>query len=138
VASLESGAMADYTITNLKRDVDDMAPQFGLEEIEARFARDALDCQNFGLSYQRLDPNARNSFGHRHKEQEEVYVVLEGAGRVKLDDDIQEVAPWDAVRVAPATIRCFEAGPDGLAFVAFGAPNTKGQDVEMIPGWWSD
>src|SRR5215218_9072100 len=85
--------MANYTIKNLKRDVEDMAPQFGLEEIEARFARDILDCQNFGLSYQRLEPNARNSFGHRHNEQEEVYVILDGGGRVKLDDDIRDVTP---------------------------------------------
>ena len=71
-----------------------MAPQFGLEEIEARFARDILDCHNFGLSYQRLEPNARNSFGHRHKQQEEVYVILDGAGRVKLDEDIRDVTQW--------------------------------------------
>jgi mannose-6-phosphate isomerase-like protein (cupin superfamily) len=130
--------MNDYTIKNLKGDVEDMAPQYGLSEIEARFARDVLDCRNFGLSYQRLEPNARNAFGHRHREQEQVYVILEGGGRVKLDEDIRDVERWDAVRVGTDTIRCFEAGPDGLTLIAFGAPKTEGQDAELIPGWWSD
>jgi mannose-6-phosphate isomerase-like protein (cupin superfamily) len=130
--------VTDYTIKNLKGDVDDQAPQAGLTGLEARFARDVLDCQNFGLSYQRLEPDVRNPFGHRHREQEEVYVILEGGGRVKLDDEIRDVRLWDAVRVGKDTIRCFEAGPERLAFLAFGAPKTSGRDAEMIPDWWSD
>jgi len=131
--------MGDYTIKNLRTDVDDAATTFGLApDLEARFARDSLDCRNVGLSYQRLAPNFRVSFGHRHREQEEVYIVVDGGGRVKLDDEIRDVGPWDAVRVARNTVRCFEAGPDGLTLIAFGAPKTDGNDAELIPGWWSD
>ena len=131
--------MADYTIKNLRTDVEDAAPSFGMApDVEARFARDPLECRQLGLSYQRLAPNARMPFGHRHAQQEEVYVVLEGSGRVKLDDDIRELGPWDAVRVGNETMRCLEAGPEGMAFVVFGAPKTPPGDAEIVPGWWSD
>jgi mannose-6-phosphate isomerase-like protein (cupin superfamily) len=131
--------MSDYTIKNLKRDVENSAEKFGLAPaIEARFARDPLECQKFGLSYQRLSPNTRFPYGHHQNEQEEVYVVVEGGGRVKLDDDVRDLEEWDAVRVGKDTIRSFEAGPEGMAFVAFGAPRTESQDAEMIPNWWSD
>jgi mannose-6-phosphate isomerase-like protein (cupin superfamily) len=131
--------VADYTIRNLRDDVEDMAPKFGLSpSVEAHFARDLLQARNLGLSYQRLAPNARSPFGHRHKEQEEVYVILEGSGRVKLDDDVREVEPFDAVRVGKDTVRCFEAGPDGLALIAIGAPNTGPGDAELIQNWWTD
>ena len=131
--------MSDYTIKNLLTDVDNAAEQFGLApDVEARFARDPLDAHTFGLSFQRLASNARFPYGHQHKTQEEVYVVVEGSGRVKLDDEVQDLRQWDAVRVGKDTVRSFEAGPDGLAFLAFGAPKTETQDAEMIPGWWSD
>lgn len=131
--------MADYTIRNLKTEVEDAAPAFGMAPaVEARFARDPLECRNMGLSYQRLAPDARMPFGHRHREQEEVYLVVEGNGRVKLDDDVCEVGRWDAVRVGRETMRCFEAGPEGLAYVVVGAPKTTPNDAEMVQGWWSD
>jgi mannose-6-phosphate isomerase-like protein (cupin superfamily) len=131
--------VSDYTIKNLLREVDNAAEQFGLApDIEARFARETLGCQKFGLSFQRLSPSTRFPYGHHHNEQEEVYVVVEGSGRVKLDDDVHELGQWDAVRVGKDTVRSFEAGPDGMAFLAFGAPKTETQDAEMIPGWWSN
>ena len=128
--------MTGYTIRNLK-DVEDAAPKFGLApDVEARFARDALEAQSTGLSYQRLAPNVRQTFGHRHAEQEEIYVVLGGSGRIKLDDDVVDVGPLDAVRMAPETMRCLEAGPDGLEVLAF-SPRRGANDAEMTAGWWS-
>ena len=80
--------MAGHTIVNLK-EIEDMAPQFGFApDLEARFATGALGLEKSGLSYQRLAPDFRMPFGHRHKEQEEVYVIVSGGGRVKLDDEI--------------------------------------------------
>jgi uncharacterized cupin superfamily protein len=125
-----------YTIANLKDDVEDQAPKFGHSpDLEARFAGGALECEQLGLSYQRLAPNVRMPFGHRHKEQEEVYVVVEGSGKVKLGDDVAEVRQWDAVRVAPDTVRTFEAGPDGLVLLALGATAVAAGDVEMTDAW---
>lgn len=129
--------MAGWTIRNL-REVEDMAPGFGLSAMgQSRFARQALECERVGVSLFRLEPGVRQPFGHRHAEQEEVYVALAGSGRVKLDDEVAELRPLDAVRVAAGTIRCFEAGPEGLEYLAVGSPGGA-NDVEMIQGWWSD
>jgi mannose-6-phosphate isomerase-like protein (cupin superfamily) len=125
-----------YALRNLK-DVDDAAPAFGLAgKLEARFARKALDAKNVGISYQRLQPNTRIPFAHRHKTQEEIYVVLSGSGRAKLEDEIVELRAWDALRVDKETTRGFESGPDGMELLAIGAPVGEGNDAEMVNDWW--
>ena len=125
-----------FTHTKLT-DVKDSAPEFGMEDVqEARFAKDALDAERTGLSHLRLKPERRTPFGHKHDEAEEVYVVIAGSGRLKLDDEIVEVERLDAIRVAPEVIRAFEAGPEGIEVLAVGARHDG--DGETIPGWWSD
>ena len=106
--------------------------------MEARFAREPLGLQNSGVSYLRLAPGERAPFGHTHQEQEEVYVVVGGAGRVKLDDEILELRRWDTLRIAPTTMRNVEAGPDGIELLLFGAPNAGFGDAETVDGWWTD
>jgi len=129
--------MTKFTQANIRTDVTNAAEQSGMApEVEARFARTDLDAEHVGVSYQRLEPNARMPFGHHHVKDEEVYVVVAGSGRVKLDDEIVEVAEWDAVRVSPETMRAFEAGSNGIEFLAFGTHSED--DVKMTPGWWSD
>ena len=127
--------MPDYTVKNMKQ-VDDAAASFGLgDNLEARFAKKALGLSNFGLSYQKLAPEFRMPFGHTHGEQEEVYVVLSGSGRIKLDEEIVELAEWDAIRVPNDVPRALEAGPEGMEILAIGAPLAN--DTEMLQGWWS-
>jgi mannose-6-phosphate isomerase-like protein (cupin superfamily) len=103
---------------------------------EARFAKGDLDAEKTGVSHQRLKPGQRNPFGHRHEQAEEVYVVIGGSGRMKLDDEIIEVERLDAIRVSPEVIRAFEAGDEGIEVLAVGARHDG--DGEVIPGWWSD
>ncbi len=130
--------MADYTVVNLKADVEDMAPKFGYApHVESRFARKALELEKSGVSLFRLAPNFRLPFGHRHGEQEEVYVVVEGTARMKLEDEIVSLSTYDALRVPGHVARGMEGGPEGAAIVAFGAPNTENKDAELLPGWWS-
>jgi mannose-6-phosphate isomerase-like protein (cupin superfamily) len=130
--------MAGYTKVNLKEDVEDQAPNFGLApDLEARMARVPLELEQSGLSYQRLAPNFRVPFGHRHKTQEEVYLVVSGSVRMKLEDEIVELKQWDAVRIGKDTMRNMEGGPQGAEYIAFGA-GTDPTDAEMQPGWWSD
>jgi mannose-6-phosphate isomerase-like protein (cupin superfamily) len=118
-------------------DVKDSAPEFGIGDIqEARFARKDLDAEQTGVSHYRLKPDERSPFGHRHEEAEEVYVVLSGSGRIKLDDEIVEIEALDAIRVAPKVTRAFEAGPDGIEVLAVGARHDG--DGEIIQSWWSD
>ena len=129
--------MADYTVVNLK-EVEDQAPNFGLSpQLEARMARVALGLENSGVSYQRLAPKFRVPFGHKHKNQEEIYVLVGGSARIKLEDEVVDLKPFDAVRVPKDTMRGFEAGPEGAEFIAIGAPNTGPGDAEVVQGWWS-
>jgi len=123
---------------NLERDVENQAPNFGMpDELEARFARSALGGETLGLSLMRLAPGFRVPFGHKHENQEEVYVVLHGSARVKVDDEIVELGEWDAIRFDSDTMRDVEAGPDGLEYLAFSAGNDP-QDAELVQGWWED
>src|SRR5262245_16587276 len=104
----------DYTIKNL-REVEDMAASQGFGEVqEARFAHGDLNAEQTGVSLQRVKPGKRHAFAHRHETAEEIYVVLSGSGRVKLDDEVKDVGPLDAIRVGPAVTRAFEAGDEGL------------------------
>jgi uncharacterized cupin superfamily protein len=131
--------MSDYTHLNLREDVDDQATNFGLApNIEARMARVPLGLQNSGLSYLRLAPGFRIPWGHSHKQQEEVYVLVNGSARVKIDDEIRDMRQWDAVRLHRDAVRSFEAGPDGAEFIAVGAPNTGPGDADLIHDWWVD
>lgn len=119
-----------YTRTNLIS-VEDAAPANGFgDRWEARAARVALDAAQTGVTHFRLRPGKRSPFVHRHREAEEVYLVLSGSGRMKLGDEMIDVGRLDAVRVAPAVPRAFEAGPDGLEFIAFGPHYADGEPVE--------
>ena len=130
--------MTNYTLANLKEDVENQAPNFGMpDELEARFARRDIGGETLGLSYMKLDPSFRIPFGHKHANQEEVYVVVSGSARMKIEDEIVELGEWDAIRIAKDTMRGVEAGPDGVEYLALGA-GTDPRDAEIVPGWWSD
>jgi mannose-6-phosphate isomerase-like protein (cupin superfamily) len=127
---------APFTLKKLT-DVEDSAPKFGFAEIqEARFAKHDLEAEDTGISHHRLKANKRQPFAHKHEQAEEIYVVLAGSGRVKLDDEIVKLEALDAIRVAPGVIRAFEAGPDGIELLACG-PRHDG-DGETIQNWWCD
>ena len=129
--------MSAYTKKNLRSDVENQAPNFGMpEELEARFARTELGGKTLGLSLMTLAPNFRIPFAHKHETQEEVYVVVRGSGRIKIEDEIVEVGEWDAVRFDKDTMRNVEAGPEGIEFVAFGAGDDP-REVEMAQNWWT-
>ncbi len=118
-------------------EVEDSAPKFGYDELqEARFANRDLETEDTGVSHLRVKPGKRQGFAHKHDEAEEVYIVVSGSGRVKLDDEIVELTELDAIRVSPGVIRQFEAGPDGIEVIAVGARHDG--DGELIPDWWSD
>jgi mannose-6-phosphate isomerase-like protein (cupin superfamily) len=109
--------------------------------VEFRLATVALELEKCGLSYQRIPPNYRFPYGHTHKKQEEVYVVVCGSGRMKVDDEIVELREWDAMRVPPGAWRGYEAGPEGLEILVVGAPNlgeASRDDVDGRRDWWAD
>jgi quercetin dioxygenase-like cupin family protein len=128
--------MPNYTIKNFKELPDSAAERPC--DIEARFGRSHIDSEHLGVSYFRYGPGFRSPIAHRHREQEEAYVVVSGSGRVKLDDDVHELKLWDVIRVSPTVARAFEGGPDGIEIVAIGADRPEGGDGEMIPDFWTE
>jgi mannose-6-phosphate isomerase-like protein (cupin superfamily) len=131
-----------FTLRNIKEDLEDIGPAFdGAPDLEFRAATKALGLEQAALSYQRVPPGYRFPYGHTHKAQEEVYVVVGGSGRMKIDDEIVELEEWDAVRVPPDTWRGYEAGPKGLEILVIGAPNLGDdprEDVEGQRDWWAN
>ncbi|HEU5361756.1 MAG TPA: cupin domain-containing protein [Gaiellaceae bacterium] len=129
-----------FTLRNIKEDLDDIGPRFGgAPDLEFRAATEALQLERSGLSYQRVPPGYRFPYGHTHKRQEEVYVVVRGSGRMKVDDEVVELREWDAVRVPPGMWRGYEAGPEGLEMLVVAAPSeAQREDVEGRRDWWTD
>jgi len=130
-----------FTHRNIKDDLQDIGSVFdGPPDLEFRAATMPLELEQSGLTYQRVPPGYRFPFGHTHETQEEVYVVVVGGGRMKLDDEIIELRTWDAVRVPPGTWRGYEAGPEGLELLVIGAPNlgdSPRDDVHGERDWWT-
>jgi quercetin dioxygenase-like cupin family protein len=128
--------MAGFAVVNLQElenVVGDRAPG-----IEGHFARGKLGSRDLGVSLFRYAPNLRSPAAHRHREQEEAYVVISGSGRALLDGALQELRQWDVLRVAPEVVRSFEAGPNGLELVAIGGPRPEDGDGEMTTAEWPD
>jgi mannose-6-phosphate isomerase-like protein (cupin superfamily) len=127
--------MSAYAIVNLLEQPADAGGDGG--GLEGRFGRKYLDSRDLGISHWKYAPNFRVPMSHSHREQEEAYVVVSGSGRVKLDDEIRDLRQWDVVRVAPSTIRAFEAGPDGLELIAAASDRPEGGDGERIDDFWT-
>ena len=115
-----------FTITNLMEVDDSVAGRAA--GVEGRFGRSHMDSEHLGVSHFRYAPNVRSPMAHSHREQEEVYVVVGGSGRVRLDDEVRPVGMWDVIRVSPTTVRAFEAADDGLEFLAIGSDRPEGGD----------
>lgn len=125
-----------YTRINLD-EVEDAAVENGFgHRWEARVARSPLGAEQTGLTHFRLRAGKRSPFSHRHRQAEEIFVILRGSGQVKLDDELIEVGPRDAIRVAPKVARAFEAGPEGLEFLAIG-PHHPGDGEPVDDPWVS-
>jgi quercetin dioxygenase-like cupin family protein len=128
--------MPDYAIVNLLEIEDSSAGR--VPGMEGRFSRKFLGSRDLGVSHWRYAPGTKQPTGHSHREQEEAYVVVAGSGRMRLDDEVQEVRQWDVIRVAPEVVRAFEAGPDGLELIAVGGPKPEGGDGVRSDSPWPD
>jgi mannose-6-phosphate isomerase-like protein (cupin superfamily) len=128
--------MTDYAIVNLL-EIDDSV-EGRVPGLQGRFSRKYLDSRDLGISHWRYAPNTRNPGSHSHREQEEAYVVVAGSGRVRLGDEVRDIAQWDVIRVAPGVVRAFESGPDGLDLIAVGGPKPEEGDGVRSDSPWPD
>jgi quercetin dioxygenase-like cupin family protein len=127
--------MSDHTHLNLLDDVEDSVAGRA-EGLEGRFGRGPMNARDIGVSHWRYAPGFRSPMGHRHREQEEAYLVIQGSGEILLDGEVSPLRQWDLVRVAPEVVRAFAAGPEGMEIVAVGGPKPEGGDGETEPAAW--
>ena len=130
--------MSSYQIVKLD-DVDDWLGDY---PGEMRGLTYGLDAEQVALTYRRMPQHtgSKGSYGHRHRTQEEIYFVLAGTLQFKLDDEIVEVGPYQAVRVAPETVRgVWNDAPEEaeLVIVSRRVDDPLG-DVETVDGFWPD
>ena len=129
--------MSGHTRINLLEDVKDSVAGRA-EGLEGRFGRGPMGARDIGVSHWRYAPDFRNPTGHKHREQEEAYLVISGSGRILLDGEVSDLRQWDLVRVAPEVVRAFASGPDGMDIVAVGGPKPEGGDGETAEVTWPD
>lgn len=131
--------MAEYKLVKVS-DIPDQGRNItGTDNLEIRFLRNDLGCEDCGVTYARYKAGWTPSIGHRHKRQEEVYVLISGRAQAKLDDEVVDLEPWTALRIPKETVRAVRAvGAEDAVFVKIGAPNTGPGDGENIDGFWTD
>jgi mannose-6-phosphate isomerase-like protein (cupin superfamily) len=133
--------MSGYTIGKREDAYDFMEkyPGFG----EMRSYTQSLDAEQVAITWRTMPPGTggKGSYGHRHKTQEEIYLVLRGAVQAKLDDDVVELGPGTAVRVAPEVVRSFHNdGPEEaeLVICSVRLPEGAPQDSETVDDFWPE
>ena len=129
--------MADYSIKTLE-DIPDVLGDYP-GEMRMTAASD-LGTEQVSFTWRRMpaQTGGKGSYGHRHRTQEEIYLVLSGRLEFKLDDEVVELGPLTAVRVAPDTPRSiWNAGPDEavLMIASVRSEDPKG-DVELVEDFW--
>jgi uncharacterized cupin superfamily protein len=92
-----------------------------------------LEATSLGARFWRLAPG-QASTRHRHRTQTELYVVLEGTGRVRVGDDLLTLEPLSALLVEPATVRqVFNDTAADALWLVVGTPQELANTLEMTP-----
>src|SRR5437763_2645754 len=129
--------MSHYTIRRL----DDVPDAFGGQYPGAmRFLTEHLGTTQVAITHRVMPPQSggKGSYGHRHKTQEEIYFVISGTLQFKLEDDVVDVSPATAVRVAPGVVRSiWNDGPADaeLIIVSMRVDDVR-EDVELVHDFW--
>jgi mannose-6-phosphate isomerase-like protein (cupin superfamily) len=131
--------MADYTIKHLE-DVQDVLGDY---PGEMRMMTSELEAEQVAFTFRRMPRHTggKGSYGHRHKEQEEIYFVASGTLQFKLGDDVIDVAAGTAVRVAPETWRSVwndEPEDAELIIVSKVVPGGSRDDAELLENFWPE
>jgi uncharacterized cupin superfamily protein len=90
-----------------------------------------LGATNMGARFWRLRPG-QASTKHRHRETHELYVVLEGVGRIRVDGDLLELPRLSSLLVTPESVRqLFNDTDADVLWLVFGTPNEAANTLEM-------
>ena len=93
-----------------------------------------LEAQSLSARLWRLAPG-QASTKHRHMTQTELYVVLEGTGRIRIGDELHTLEPLSTALVEPEVVRQIfnDTGADALWFVVGTPPEGVSSTLEMTP-----
>jgi mannose-6-phosphate isomerase-like protein (cupin superfamily) len=132
--------MSDYTIVDREQATDFMAKYPGYGEM--RSYSDAMGSEQVALTWRRMPPGTggRGSYGHRHRTQEEVYLVISGTVTFKVGDDVFEAGPGTAVRAAPEALRSLHNDTDSEAELVICSVRLTdaGGETETVDDFWPD
>ena len=108
---------------------------------EMRMITYQIDAEQVAITYRRMPQHTggKGSYGHRHKEQEEIYYVISGQLQFKLEDDVLDLPAGTAVRVAPEVARSVwndEPEDAELMIVSKKIADPQGDSVQ-VPDFWS-
>jgi mannose-6-phosphate isomerase-like protein (cupin superfamily) len=126
-----------YTVANRENAIDFMAdyPEYG----EQRWYTRTVAAEQVSFSWRRMLPGTggRDSYGHRHPGQEEVYFVISGVVTFKTDDDVFEAGPQTAVRVAGDAFRSVHNDTDREAELLIVSPRLDEPPTEKKDDFWA-
>ena len=128
--------MGNWTVKPLEEVPDVLGDYPG----EMRMMTSHVGAEQVALTYRRMPPGTggKGSYGHAHKTQEELYLVLSGTLQFKLDDEIVDVPARSAVRVPPDVVRSlWNDGPaDAELVIASVRIDDPRSDTVLTEGFW--
>lgn len=132
--------MADYSVVAGEAATDYMAEYPGYGEM--RSYTDALGSEQVAFTWRRMPAGTggRGSYGHRHRSQEEIYFVVSGEVTFKVGDDVFEVGPGTAVRIAPQALRSVHNDTEAEAELVICSMRVDDPeaDTETVEGFWPE
>ena len=128
--------MSSYTVVS-REDAEDVLGDY---PGEMRMLTGVLGTDQVAFTWRRLPAGTggRGSYGHFHRTQEEILYVISGRVQAKLDDEVIELGPGHAVRIAPPCVRSVHNdGPDDaeILLVSMRIDDLRG-DVDRVPDFW--
>jgi mannose-6-phosphate isomerase-like protein (cupin superfamily) len=132
--------MSDYTVVRRDEAFDAMSeyPGFG----EMRFYTQAANAEQVAITWRSMPAGTggRGSYGHRHSDQEEIYLVVAGNLTFKVGEDVFEVGPHTAVRVASDAYRSVhnDSAEDAEMVICSVRADEAGAEPEMTPDFWPE
>ena len=132
--------MGDYSVAGRADAVDFMAGYPGYGEMLSFTG--ALGSEQVAITWRRMPPGTggKGSYGHRHRTQEEVYLVLAGEVQAKIGDDVLTLGAGEALRVAPAAFRSIHNDGPGDAELVICSVKTEDPEgeTETTPEFWPE
>jgi quercetin dioxygenase-like cupin family protein len=130
--------MADYKICSASEVPDILGDYPG----EMHMFHGPLEAEQVAITYRRMPKHTggKGSYGHRHKTQEEVYLVVSGRLEFKLDDEVVEVGPLTAIRCSPGVVRSVwnARDEDGHLVIVSTRIDDVREDVELVEDFWPE